>query len=345
VALINQAVDAGARLEVTCRFVGISVRTLQRWRGDPAGEDQRRGPRTPVKHKLTREEEEEIVRYATSKEYRNMTPDQIVAKLVDKAIYICSERTLYRILKRRKLDAYRGTSKSPVARSKPAEHGAEGPLEVLSWDITYLRNARVRGSYFYLYMYIDIFSRKIVSYAVHEEQSAELAAELLRELCVKHQVKASDGFVLHSDNGGPMKGSTMLATMHALGIVASFSRPSVSNDNPYIESLFRHLKYAPSYPAKGFKSIDEARQWVSEFVDWYNTHHLHSGIGLVTPNDRHEGRDLSILENRREVYRRAREKNPVRWTGKTRSWDRPTTVVLNPERTVRLERTRQDAAA
>jgi transposase InsO family protein len=215
---------------------------------------------------------------------------------------------------------------------------------VLSWDITYLRNATLRGSYFYLYMYVDVFSRRIAGSDVHEEQSAELAAGLLRRVCAEHEVHVADGCVLHADNGAPMKGSTMLATMQALGIVASFSRPSVSDDNPFIESLFRHLKYAPSYPSKGFVDIAQARQWVEAFVDWYNHHHLHSAIGLVTPDDRHCGRDIALLEHRRAVYRAAREKNPSRWTCAPRSWRRPDAVVLNPERTVALQRPCQHAA-
>lgn len=129
-----------------------------------------------------------------------------------------------------------------------------------------------------------------------------------------------------------MKGATMLATMQSLGITPSFSRPSVSDDNAFAEALFRHLKYAPAYPRHGFATIDEARAWVDRFVDWYNHEHLHSAIALVTPDDRHHGRDIATLEKRRDTYALAQNRNPRRWTTKARAWPRPETVTLNPER-------------
>src|SRR5664279_914130 len=132
----------------------------------------------------------------------------------------------------------------------------------------------------------------------------------------------------------PWKGAMMLATMQALGVIKSFSRPGVSDDNPFIEALFRHLKYAPAYPAKGFGSLDEARAWVKRFVDWYNSDHLHSSIAYVTPEQRHDGRDIAILENRRKVYQAARNANPSRWSRYSRQWHRPATVMLNPDRTI-----------
>ena len=159
----------------------------------------------------------------------------------------------------------------------------------------------MRGRFYYLYMVEDVWSRKIVGWEVHEEECVDLAAELVTRSCEMAGI-SREGLVLHSDNGGPMKGSTMLATLQHLGIVASFSRPQVSDDNPYSEALFRTLKYRPGYPRKPFESLAAARAWVAGFVAWYNTEHLHSGIGFVTPEDRHQGRDLAILEHRRKVY-------------------------------------------
>lgn len=202
---------------------------------------------------------------------------------------------------------------------------------MLSWDITYLKNAALRGSYFYLYLFIDIWSRRIVAAEVHETQQTELAACMLVNLCQTQGLEA-DKLVLHADNGGPMKGSTMLATMHDLGITASFSRPSVSDDNAFIEALFRHLKYAPSYPRDGFQNLQAARDWVQRFVAWYNTEHLHSAIALVTPDDRHHGRDIAILDNRRQLYLAAQQRHPRRWTRSPKSWHRPAIVTLNPQR-------------
>ena len=145
--------------------------------------------------------------------------------------------------------------------------------------------------------------------------------------------------VLHSDNGGPMKGATMLATLQKLGVMPSFSRPHVSDDNPYSEALFRTLKYRPEYPGKPFETPEAALAWVSVFVLWYNTEHLHSGIRFVTPDDRHFGRSETILANRRKVYEKAKRKNPERWSGETRNWAPVETVVLNPE-----TRSKKDAA-
>jgi putative transposase len=193
----------------------------------------------------------------------------------------------------------------------------------------YLRSA-LRGCFFYLYLVVDIWSRKIVGWTVEDSESTDLAAALFRRTCAELGLDPA-GLVLHSDNGGPMKGSTMLATLQQLGVVASFSRPHVSDDNAYSESLFHTLKYRPSYPSRPFESIEEARAWVADFVAWYNGTHLHSGISFVTPEDRHSGRDRLLLEKRRQVYERARRRHPERWTGSTRAWDHIETVRLNRE--------------
>jgi putative transposase len=311
--------------------LGVSLRTIERWRRRPR--DLRRGPKTAPPHQLTETEKGEIVRLSNEPAYRNLSPEQVVAKLAAEGVYVCSERSLRRVLAERRLDCYRQRSRPACNRPKPREYVACEPLRVLSWDITYLKNATVRGGFFYLYLFIDIWSRRIIGAEVHESQSTDLAADLLVELCETHQLDTAK-LVLHADNGAPMKGSTLLATLHALNITSSFSRPSVSDDNAFVESLFRHLKYAPSYPRLGFHSLDEARAWVKRFVGWYNTEHLHSAIGLVTPDDRHHGRDIAILEARRETYAAVRLRNPRRWTQEPRAWNRPTIVTLNPDRVV-----------
>jgi transposase InsO family protein len=174
---------------------------------------------------------------------------------------------------------------------------------------------------------MDIFSRKIVGFDVCEEESMEHSSSLMEKLCVNEGIEP-DELVLHSDNGGPMKGATMLATLERLGVAASFSRPRVSNDNPYSESLFKTLKYCPKYPDR-FESLEEAKRWMIMFMDWYNNHQ-HSGIKFVTPNERHQGLDVKILEKRKEVYFKAKEKNPERWNSKKiRNWDREEKVYLN----------------
>ncbi|WP_374728931.1 transposase, partial [Thiolapillus sp.] len=194
----------------------------------------------------------------------------------------------------------------------------------------------VRGTFYYLYLIEDIFSRKIVGWEIHERESAEHASQLIRKACLAENIH-QEGLVLHSDNGSPMKGATMLATLQKLGVVPSFSRPSVSDDNPFSESLFRTLKYTPSFPNQPFGGLDAAREWVHSFVEWYNYQHRHSAIRYVTPNQRHSGEEMTILEQRKEVYGSAKEKNPARWSGQIRNWNRVENVWLNPPKDVRAE--------
>jgi len=188
---------------------------------------------------------------------------------------------------------------------------------------------------FYLYMVEDVWSRKVVGWEVHAEENMEFSSRLITKICEMLGIDP-DGIILHADNGGPMKGSTMLATLQRLGLIPSFSRPSVSNDNPFSESLFRTMKYRPEYPSRPFASLEEARAWVAEFVEWYNTQHLHSGIRFVTPDDRHHGREFEILAGRRAVYERARQRHPNRWSQGTRNWTPIEKVCLNPEDPTRV---------
>ncbi len=212
--------------------------------------------------------------------------------------------------------------------SRPREYVATGSMQVAAWDITYLRSL-VRGMFFYLYLVEDVWSRMIIGWAVHEFESAELAAALVER--IRRETPGHDlrGWVLHSDNGNPMKGATMLATLQRLGVVSSFSRPSVSDDNAYAESLFRTMKYRAKYPSAGFATVEDASRWVRDFVAWYNEEHQHSGIGYVPPAARHAGEDLAILAARRTTYAIARSKHPERWARHTRAWSRPETVTLN----------------
>lgn len=327
--LVDEAVESGARLAKACQVLGITERTIARWRAEGGGQDRRAEGGPSPAHKLTEEEQDAIVSYATSAEYRDLSPRQIVPLLADKGVYVASESSFYRVLHERGLMAHREPTR-PRSHHRPKERVATKPNQVWSWDITYLRSA-VRGVFYYLYLVVDIFSRKIVAAEVHAEESSTIAAALIEWACEREGVRAEE-LVLHADNGGPMKGSTMLATLQRLGVVASFSRPAVSDDNPFAEALFRTMKYRPGYPKKPFASREEARAWVDGFVTWYNEQHLHSGIRFVTPNDRHEGRDMAILAKRRVVYAKARATTPRRWTGPTRNWSPITAVRLNPDR-------------
>lgn len=337
VKLITEAVSSGARLFKACGELGISKRTFNRWNEDTGDEklkyvDKRTICERPEPaNKLTTEEKKTILETVHSEEYADLPPSQIVPRLADKGVYLASESSFYRVLKEADEMKYRGWSKPPVKR-EISTHVAEAPNQVWMWDITYL-NGPIKGTHYYLYLISDLFSRKIVGWEVWEKESAEHASELIRRTTMLEKVATSDGvLVLHSDNGSPMKGATMLETLYALGIVPSNSRPRVSNDNPYAESIFKTLKYRPNFQPKGFSSLIEARRWVQHFVNWYNTEHKHSGINFISPVDRHSGCEKEILEKRKRVYEEARSKRPERWTKGTRDWSLEDKVYLNPER-------------
>lgn len=332
-ANIDEAVAAGATQGAACEVIGLDERTVQRWRARPDSEDQRRGPKTRPGNALSAAEEAEILALVTSKEFVGLSPHQLVAKLADLGMYIASEATIYRLLRRHRLLRHRNRAR-PATRRRPREHVATGPNQVWAWDITYLP-AGVRGTFWYLYSVIDVWSRKLVASVVHDVQSDDLAAILVQEACCRERVE-SGRLVLHSDNGAAMKGKTMLAKLEELGVVPSFSRPRVSDDNPFPEALFRTLKYRPSYPDRPFVTLDDARRWVATFVAWYNDDHQHSGIRFVTPSERHDGREAAILAHRHRVYLAARDRHPRRWGRHTRNWTPIAIVRLNPDHGIKV---------
>ena len=208
---------------------------------------------------------------------------------------------------------------------------ATQPDHIYCWDITYLPT-QARGTFFYLHLnlIVDLFSRKVVGWHVFDSQSAAQAAQLLQDICLRRGIAAGQ-ITLHSDNASPLKGETMLATMQRLGVADSRSRPSVSNDNPYSESLFKTLKCRPQFPLTAFEDLLCARRWLSAWVRWYNEEHRHSAIRFVTPNERHAQLDEKLLQARGEVYGLARRQSPLRWSGQTRDWGFIVTVTLNPD--------------
>jgi putative transposase len=329
VAGLNEAQIAGARLGAACQVIGVSARTIQRWKRSPDGDDRRCGPRHRPGNALSAREERQVLALMTSAEYGHLSPKQLVPRLADDGRYLASESTIYRLRHRVGLSARR----PPVLRTDVTRattvHRAVRSNQVWSWDITYLPTV-IRGRFLRLYLVMDVWSRRIVGWEVHDDESAERAATLIQRICVESGVDPN-GLVLHSDNGKPMRGNTMVATLQWLGIVPSFSRPHVCNDNPYSEALFRTLKHVPAYPRRPFASTDAARQWVARFVSWYNTEHRHSAIRYVTPDQRHAGADVAILARRGVLYEHARRRTPGRWSGKIRNWAPVATVVLNPE--------------
>lgn len=333
VKLISKAISSGACLFKACKELGISKRTFNRWKETDSEYIDKRifCERPEPANKLTLEEKQEILDIVHSKKYADLPPSQIVPILADEGIYIASESSYYRVLREAKEMNHRGLIKSPVKRPI-STYSATAPNQVWMWDITYL-NGPIRGIHYYLYLISDLFSRKIVGWEIWEEESAAHASELIkRTTMAEHIATKENPLVLHSDNGSPMKGATMLETLYALGIVPSNSRPRVSNDNPYAESIFKTLKYRPNYQPKGFTTLREARLWVQHFVGWYNNEHKHSGLNFLSPAERHNGFAEEILKQRTKIYEEARLRHPERWTRNTRDWTLDKEVWLNPER-------------
>lgn len=330
IAWIDEACANGARRHKACEVLGLTLRCVQRWRQEgEVREDGRKAAarlRTPA-NTLTPAEREQVLAVANRPQFADLSPKQIVPRLADQGEYVASESSFYRILREAKQLAHRGKAKPPTHR-RPEPLVAIGPNQVWTWDITYLAT-NVRGEFFYLYLILDLFSRKIVGWEVHVQESADLAAALFRQSYLREGVDGAT-LALHSDNGAPMKGATMLATLQRLGVMPSFSRPSVSNDNPFSEALFRTLKYTPAFPDGPFASLDDARAWVARFVPWYNSVHRHSSIQFVTPEQRHRGEDQERLRHRTEVYEAAKARNPARWSGDIRNWEPVGPVSLNP---------------
>jgi putative transposase len=338
VAWLIEAIVAGARKIRACQEVGLSLRTLQRW---TQTEDVQADARTTTvrptpRNALSEIERQAIVTLCNSPTYAHLPPSQIVPRLADEARYLASESTFYRVLRATGQQQHRGRSQRPRRHAAPTTHAAKAANQVWSWDITYMASP-IRGKYYYLYLIEDIYSRKAVGWEVYEEESGEKAAALLQRSVIGEQC-LREPLVLHSDNGAPMKSVTLLSKMYELGITPSRGRPRVSNDNPYSESLFRTLKYCPQWPQEGFASLDGARTWVRDFMRWYNNEHRHSRIRFVTPAERHRGLDRQVLARRHELYERAKEKKPERWSGQTRNWEPIGTVLLNPDREQQIEK-------
>lgn len=293
--------------------------------------DQRATAARPAPlNKLTVQEQEKILLTCHLPQFQSLPPSQIVPTLADTGVYIGSESTYYRVLRRANEQHHRGRAKSRHKRAKPDEYCATGPNQCWCWDVTWLKSP-VNGMFYYLYMMVDVFSRKITGWEVHETECSTLASALL-QYAVLAEGCAASLTCLHADNGAIQKSSTLRAKMKWLGIEPSYSRPRVSNDNAISEALFRTTKYRPDFPHEGFASLDAARQWCARFVQWYNEEHKHSALKFVTPGQRHRGEDVQILAQREELYRASKAANPNRWSGQTRNWQRPETMTLNPDK-------------
>lgn len=331
--LIREACDRGARLASACRQIGLTARTVQRWlrpeayAGDHRVASQRVAP-VPA-NKYSDSDRQAALTLLNSDAFKDLPPSQIVPRLADQGRYLASESSLYRWLRVAGQMTHRRLERAPHPRTKPRALVATQPDQIYCWDITYLPTP-LRGTFFYWYLFVDVFSRKIVGWQVFDCERAELASQLLLDLCQRQGIVPGQ-LTVHSDNGAPMKGETLLATMQRLGIAQTRSRPAVSNDNPYSEALFRTLKYRPQLPIHPFDTVLHARRWATELVLWYNGEHRHSAIRFVTPDQRHAGLDRALLRDRANVYQQARQANPQRWSTHVRNWQYIDTVHLNPD--------------
>jgi putative transposase len=273
--IVDEAMANGARRASACALIGLDASTLRRWRPanstDVAVDQRPLAERPAPQHKLTAAERDEVVRICKLQKYSSLPPSQIVPKLADERQYVASESTFYRILRDEGLLQHRGRAQKAEKPSDPPRHCASRPNEVWTYDVTFLPS-RVRGQFFYLYMIQDLCSRYGVHWEVHDEEHADHNARLIEQAVFKAGCSARPP-ILHSDNGSTMKSYTMRRKLTELGVTPSFSRPSVSNDNAFIESMFRTVKYCPQWPSGGFVTLEDARVWVHKFMHWYVTVH------------------------------------------------------------------------
>ena len=310
-----------------CEALRVPRATFYRYLGQSHQFRSGKGSCTTPPLSLSQTERQDVIDTLHSEKFQDKAPYEVYATLLDEGKYHCSIRTMYRILKSKHGDIKERRRGHQRTQYKKPELLATAPNQVWSWDITKLKGP-AKWTYFYLYVILDIFSRYVVGWMVaHREQQA-LAKHLIEQSCIKQGILPGQ-LTIHADRGASMKSKAVAQLLADLGVTKTHSRPHVSNDNPYSESLFRTFKYRPEYPVKGFDSIEVARQWVGRFVKWYNDKHLHSAIRYVTPSQRHKGEDIEILANRKRVYQRAKQRRHERWSRSTRNWEPITEVWLN----------------
>ena len=333
--MLQEGIQHGVSIKAIADLFGIASRTLRRWglmmRSQGFSRDRRRGSARQVVHRFSPQERQRVLNTVTEPGFADLTPAQIVAILAEDGIYVGSESTIYRIMREEGLLTHRLRSRPARAPRATPVLEATGIHQVLAWDITLLPGPS-KGQFFYLYMVIDVWSRRILGVEVHERECGELASTFFDRICRDEGISGRSATVLHSDNGAPMRSFTLAAKLAELGVASSFSRPRVSNDNAYAESWFRTMKYHQSYPLRRFRDLSAVRAWVDTFVDWYNAEHRHSGIQYVTPDQRHFGQADAICAKRQQTYEQARQQHPQRWSRSTRDWSQPQIVAINHPR-------------
>lgn len=310
-----------------CRALGVCRATLYRHRRRAARPEPEARPAAPLA--LSSQERQQVLDVLHSERFVNCAPAQVYANLLDEGIYLCSERTMYRLLQSHGEVRERRDQLRHPNYSKP-ELLATGPNQVWSWDITKLLGP-VKWSYYYLYVLLDIFSRYVVGWMVAERETAALAQRLIGETVDKYQIPQGQ-LTLHADRGSSMTSKPVALLLADLGVTKSHSRPHTSNDNPYSEAHFKTLKYHPEFPDR-FNCLPESRTFCQGFFGWYNTEHRHSALGLLTPETVHFGRTSEVLQYRRDVLLTAFNQHPHRFKGRCPEPKAPPkTVYINPPR-------------
>ena len=309
--LINATENLAENIGVAqaCEGMGVARSSFyyKRTRKQRPIEEPKSRPSPP--RALNQKEKQQVLDMLHCERFVDKSPAEIWATLLDEEIYLCSERTMYRILNSGKEVKERRNQRKHPEYKKP-ELLAEGPNQVWSWDITKLKGP-VTWTYYYLYVILDIYSRYVVGWMVAPKETAALAQRLIKATYAKQGVNKGD-IILHADRGSPMIAKTTAQLCMSLGITKSHNRPYVSNDNPYSESQFKTLKYFPGFPGR-FGSLQDSVSFCRPFFKWYNYDHRHSGIGMVTPTDMHYGMAENVVEERKRVLKAAFETHPERF--------------------------------
>ena len=307
-----------------CRALGVSRATFYRCRRPRPGRQQ---PRPTPARALCEVEREQVLDVLASPRFVDRSPGEVVATLADDGQYLCSERTMYRILAANDSVRERRHQREHPAYTKP-ELVATAPNQTWSWDITKLLGPK-KWTYFYLYVLLDVFSRYVVGWMVADRENSALAGRLIEETCHKQGV-APRVLTLHSDRGAPMTSKCTAQLLADLGVTRSLSRPQVCDDNPFSEAQFKTLKYHPGFPSR-FPGIDQAIAFCRSFFPWYNTEHRHGGIAMLTPDDVHHGRAEQVIAQRQRVLDAAWAAHPERFVrGRPKPRPLPEAVWINP---------------
>jgi putative transposase len=309
--LINatETLAGSAGVTSACESMDVARSTFYHIRGQKQGAEAKPKSRSNQARKLDEKERQQVMNMLHCERFVDKSPAEIWATLLDEETYLCSERTMYRILDSEKEVKERRNQRKHPEYKKP-ELLAEAPNQVWSWDITKLKGP-VTWTYYYLYVILDIYSRYVVGWMVAPKETAALAQRLIKSTYEKQGVKKGD-IILHADRGSPMIAKTTAQLCATLGITKSYNRPHVSNDNPYSESQFKTLKYSPGFPDR-FGSLQDSVSFCRPFFGWYNNDHRHSGIGMVTPADMHYGLAENVVEERKRVLKAAYKAHPERF--------------------------------